>query len=325
MKRVTISRNFIKYCSVIRSGLYFLLAATLLTALVPMSVVHAAGDASFSVSPTGGSYDVGSKLVVTVSETSSATDNTNSIQANLSYNTSLLTYKSIMLTGPFKLCGQESGGGGSVTIDCASTSAQTGTQSIAQITFTVISTGSAAVSMVSGSDIDSTSSSSVWDQVLPNVSYTLTTPKTSKGTASDTTAKSSAAEAQSSKTALSVLIENSSGQPLDKAKVSVDDRYFADTNARGKADFSGIKSGTHTIMVTDGGKKTVQQKVVLGASKTRLVTIQLKAQSPVGLILTIVIILCILSVAVILCIRYLRRRPKFDGYVNSQPPTIVVG
>src|ERR1019366_3839873 len=147
-----------------------------------------------------------------VSETSTSGDSTNAAQVNLSYPTSLLQYQSISLSGPFTLCGQETGGSGSVNIGCASTTVVSGTQSIAQITFSVIASGSAPVVMSAGSGstltniVNSTSGSSVWNGVLPSTSFTLsqpvTTPTPAKTPSSSppSTTKSSGSSSSSSGT-----------------------------------------------------------------------------------------------------------------------------
>ena len=149
--------------------------------LIQGGSVHAAGDAYFTLSPDSTTHTVGDSVVLSISETSGSSDNTNAVQANLSYPTSLLQFVSINLSGPFSLCGQKSGGGGAVNIGCASTTATSGNQAVAQITFTAISNGSASVSMTSGSDIDNTSGSSVWNGVLPSTTYTLNPVTTGGG------------------------------------------------------------------------------------------------------------------------------------------------
>jgi hypothetical protein len=210
----------------------------LLAGTLCMGVAHAAGDASFSVSPNSGSYNVGDTVVVNIAETSSAGDDTNAVQVNFSYDTSMLTYESMSLTGPFSSCGQQTGGSGSVSIGCSATSSQSGTQTIAQVSFTAVASGTAVVSMVPGSDIDSTSGTSVWDNVLPTATYTIspvtTTPaqtalsNTSSGspaatnsttatpTAALTTTTTPAASAPATITpaATGTMTETSTGTPI---------------------------------------------------------------------------------------------------------------
>ena len=275
---------------------------------------HAAtpGDAAFSLSPSTGSYTVGATVTLNVSETSSSGDDVNATQANFSYPTSLLQYESITLNGPFTLCGQETGGGGTVDIGCASTTTVSGTQPIAQIIFKVLSDGTAPVAMTSGSDIDNNSGNSVWNTVLPSASYTLTQPTTPPPAPTPTptpapsptksTSSSSSSSTKSSSTpttptpvtttpttttpttilltSLSVTITNTQGQPVVDAKVVLD-KQTAYTNKNGIANFAGVPSGTYTMAVSDPGKKTTLSMVVLDPGENKLVSVKLANQNSV--------------------------------------------
>ena len=141
----------------------------------------AAGDASFTLSPTSGSYHVNDTFTVAISETSTSGDNVNAVEADLTYNASQLQYQSTTLTGPFNICAKNSGGGGSVSIACAASSTQTGTQSVATITFKVLASGTATVSMSNTSDIDNTGGTSVFDGTFPTGSYSLAAATSSSG------------------------------------------------------------------------------------------------------------------------------------------------
>lgn len=133
----------------------------------------ATGDAYFTLAPTSGTYAVGHTITLAISETSTSGDNTNTVGVNLSFPSSL-TWESTNLTGPFTLCAQNSHGSGTVNIACAATSAQSGTQDVATISFDVATGGSnATVAMTSGSNIDNTSGQSVWNGSLPSATYTL--------------------------------------------------------------------------------------------------------------------------------------------------------
>jgi len=154
-------------------ALALLLVSGISLNLINRAPVSASGDASFTLAPSSGSHNVGTTLTITVSETSSGGDNVNAVEANLSYPTADLTYQSTTLSGPFSLCGDNTGGSGTVTVACASSTTETGTQSVAQISFTVIGAGTAAVDMIAGSDIDNTSGTSVWNGSLPTTSFTL--------------------------------------------------------------------------------------------------------------------------------------------------------
>lgn len=223
----------------------------------------AAGDAHFSLSPSGGSYKNGSTLVVAISETSTSGDNTDAIQANLSYSSSL-TYKSIVLTGPFTLCGQETGGGGAVSIGCASTTAKSGTQSIAKVTFSVAGkSGTAKVSMTSGSDIDGTSGNSVWNGGLPSASFSLKSATTTTKKSSPTT--SSGSSSGSSKSSGSSNTTKPSTTPKASAKSHATTHSTSSKpSATPVATPATLPAASLTITVTDSqGKPIKGAKVVL--------------------------------------------------------------
>lgn len=141
--------------------------------------VSASGDdAYFTLSPTSGSYNYPSTITLNITETSDSGDNVNAVQANLTYPDTLLSISSIS-TGssddsPFTLEAQDTAGSGVIDLAFASSSTVSGTQNFASINFNILSSGTAAVDMVSGSGIDNTSGSSVWNGVLPTASYTLT-------------------------------------------------------------------------------------------------------------------------------------------------------
>lgn len=173
----------------------FLICVMGLSLTVPDTAL-AAGTASFSFSATSGSYHVGDTINISISETSALSDNVNAVQTDLSYNTSFLQYQSTTLTGPFTICATNSGGGGSVSLACASPSTVSGTQAVATISFKVLATGSTAVSMASTSDIDNNLGSSVWDGILPSASFTLTAASSSSGGGGGSSSSNSSCTAQ---------------------------------------------------------------------------------------------------------------------------------
>lgn len=240
----------------------------------------ASGDASFGLSPSSGSYQTGATVTVSISETSSAGDDVDAVQANLSYSGNL-QYDSMSLTGPFTLCGQQSGGGGSVAIGCASTSTESGTQSVATVTFTVESAGTGTVDMVSGSDIDNTSGSSVWDGSLPSAQYTLSTPSTggggsgstgsgSSGSSGGTTSKSGSSSGSTSKstasTPKSTTPTTSNASNTTGSKATTTPTGTTSTSTPTPTTSTASTTGTVTITVADSGGTPVDNaKVVIGS------------------------------------------------------------
>ncbi|HEY2004362.1 MAG TPA: carboxypeptidase-like regulatory domain-containing protein [Candidatus Saccharimonadia bacterium] len=170
-----------------RARHWVILAGVVITcaSLLAFKYVNASGDATFGLSPSSGSFGSGATINLAISETSSAGDNTNAVQVNLSFPASL-QWQSSTLTGPFTLCAQNAHTATTVSLACASGTAQSGTQAIATISFVVVGTGSATVAMTSGSDIDNTSGSSVFSGTLPSANYTLPAPATPSPTPTST-------------------------------------------------------------------------------------------------------------------------------------------
>src|SRR5262249_19713978 len=135
------------------------------------------GTASFSLSPSSGTYTVGNSINVTIYETSAAGDNVQGVQANLSYNTTDLQFNSVSESGsPFTLVGQSTGGSGLVQVGEASTSTVTGQQLVAVVNFTVLNNTApnpTVISTTTGSDIQNSSLKSVWNGTNASASYTL--------------------------------------------------------------------------------------------------------------------------------------------------------
>lgn len=279
---------------------------------------EATGDASFNLAPGSGTYSVGNTINVAVSETSSAGDNTNAVQVNLSFPAALLSWQSTNLTGPFSLCAQNSHTAGTVSLACAATTAQNGTQAIATISFTVLAGGNAGVAFASGSDIDNTSGASVWNGVLPGVTYTLSgpppstpTPAPAKKTSTTTAAKAtatptpsasptpspsaspapSATPAPSSKPlgSISITVSDAAGR-VSGATVDFDGQ-FGQTNSSGVVNFSGVKSGSHTLTITAPGDKSFSTTVDIMPGQNALVSYKLTKDAgnlPTWLLWTII-------------------------------------
>jgi hypothetical protein len=159
-----------------------LAASVMLISGVLSQVAHAAGDASFVLTPSSGSYTVGSTFTVTVYETSQVSDNVAGVQANLTYNATDLRCNSVSVTGtPFTFLGQDTCSGGTVNIGEAAGSAVSGQQLVGTINFTVLTAGSASVAITTGSDIKDSSASSIWNGTNTTAAFTLANPAPSGG------------------------------------------------------------------------------------------------------------------------------------------------
>lgn len=145
---------------------------TLVSSVALSPIVLASGDASFSISSPSSVFSVGSEIVVTVYETSSDSDNTNAVEANLSYDSSKLLYDGTTL-GVFTYCAQNKGGNGAISVACATSTGQLGTQMVMGVRFKVLTSGTTQVKMAKGSAIDNTSGRTVWNGILPSATYSL--------------------------------------------------------------------------------------------------------------------------------------------------------
>ncbi len=158
----------------------------LVVALIPLGMqrVSSTGSDSFGLSPASGSYSVGQTFTVNVSETS--VDQVDSAQANLTYDSSRLQLNSVTpASAPFNIVGQATGGSGTISIGVAVGSGYTtGTQPIATLSFTALSTtGTASLRIASSSLIYLHSDgSNVWNGVQTAGSYTISAPSSGGGT-----------------------------------------------------------------------------------------------------------------------------------------------
>jgi hypothetical protein len=162
-------------------------------ALLPQTVYASPGDAYFTLSPSNGSYTVGNSFTLNIYETSQASDNVEGVQANLNYNASDLQCTGVSVSGTtFTYLGQDTCSGGDVQIGEASGSTVSGQQFIGAISFKVLAAGSASVSITTGSDIQNSSTQSVWNDVSTSAGYTLSNPPApSGGSTGETTGGSS--------------------------------------------------------------------------------------------------------------------------------------
>jgi hypothetical protein len=95
-----------------------------------------------------------------------------------------------------------------------------------------------------------------------------TTP-TQDDTSTDTTQSTTATAA------LTIVVTDNSGKPIEGAKVVVDGRYNEYTDAKGTAGFTGLPVGSHTVSVSASGRATTQSTVSLAANDTKQVSLKL--------------------------------------------------
>ena len=125
--------------------LTYCLIALLLPTLTLTNSAHADGVADFLLSTSGsGTYTIGNTLTVTLSESGSDDDQANSLSAILTFPSNVQYVSSSQ--DVFGSCdfGPEAG---QVDIECTAPSPVSGTQAVANITFTVISAGPGSFSL----------------------------------------------------------------------------------------------------------------------------------------------------------------------------------
>jgi hypothetical protein len=154
--------------------------------------VFAAGTATLSLSPAGGSPKKGSTLSVTVNE-DSGSDAVNAVQANLSYSTAQLHYVSFSNAPAFTVEAEDpSGDTGSLRfargVLNGNNNQVTGTQSVVTVNFTVLaSSGTVHVNFAGGSAVLRSIDSGAETLATNGGSYTVsasatTAPKSSANT-----------------------------------------------------------------------------------------------------------------------------------------------
>ncbi len=142
----------------------------------------AAGTATLSVSPSTGAYVVGNVISVGIYE-DSGTDSVNSVQANLTYSSSLLSCSnsSITSSNAYNLSLQNTCGGGSVQIARAASPAVTGSQLVATVSFTATAAGNASISFASGSGVARSTDHGSETLTTIGSSYTIAAPAPPSG------------------------------------------------------------------------------------------------------------------------------------------------
>jgi len=273
------------------SWLRRLAGATAVFALLAPLSAHATGPASFSLTPSSGSYVVGSDLTVTVYETSS--DPVNAVEADLTYDQTKLQYSSVdMSQTAFTLGVPNSNGNGSVKLIAAEQagSGYTGQQVVGSVTFKVLaSSGTTSINIANTSQLvlypGGTAVSGVTFSggtytltaaTVPTSPTTPTTPTTpasgssssshssksttttsgtgSTSTTTTTTPVTPAPSATPTPTyAVAVKVVDGSGKPIMGAVVTIG-ATASTTDSTGVANFANLAAGSHSVEVTDNGK-----------------------------------------------------------------------
>jgi hypothetical protein len=107
---------------------------------------------TFSLTPSGGAYQVGNVISATIYE-DSGSDDVGVVQADLTYNSSLLAFKALDDTGSqfSEVAPAATVGTGTLSISRGSTTPRTGNQKVTTVEFTVLNSGTASVAFANSS------------------------------------------------------------------------------------------------------------------------------------------------------------------------------
>ena len=265
----------------------------------------AVGTATYSLSPSSGSYANGSSLTVTVHE-NSGTDAINAVEADLTYDQTKLQFVSAdTSTGAFDNGLNPTGGSGSVKFSRAKNNTTlTGDQIVGTVTFTAIAgSGTTNISFAGTSEIIRQSdSTNIWDGTTTGGSYTLTgassgssgssgtgtttptsttstTKTTTTTTPTKTTTPSSATAPASTPTSpavttatspagyyVAIKVVDSKKKPVKGAIVTIAGQKPLTTDGTGLASFISVPAGKYTITASAENKKATSPITVIVGS-----------------------------------------------------------
>jgi hypothetical protein len=138
------------------------------------------GAANLYLSPASGNYAIGDTVAIDIYE--SSTDSINAVQANLSYNPSVLTFSGISSSSAFDSPYQSNGGGGTVQIARGAYTPVTGAKVVATVSFTAAAGGSSTVSFTSGSAVVRAGDGVVENLTTTDGNYAVSAPATPPAT-----------------------------------------------------------------------------------------------------------------------------------------------
>jgi|GEM_PF-5338332 len=248
----------------------------------PMAIFNsnarASGSDTFSLSPSSVQIPSGQTFNITLNETSN--DAINAVQANISYNTAIFQYNSVV-TGsaagsPFTICGQASGGGGLVNIGCAiPNTTATGTKPVAIISFTLLANrGSGTISISSGSGsviVLASNQSDVWNGASATTTISVTPATTSLSNGGGSSSGGGSPSSGSSGTK-NTAPKTTPASPSPSTTTSTTTQPSFSTSKTNVAIVEAAPIQTITIKVLDSKTKPLRNALVSFDSQTHGVT-----------------------------------------------------
>jgi chitodextrinase len=164
-----------------KKGAVIFVLAFAAVGIVSIVLSHAASVATLALTPSSSTVDLGATVTYTIVEDSSS-DPVNAVESDLTYDQTKLQFDSVSTaTSGFSSFPSAVGGNGSVTIPALSTTALTGQQTVATVTFTALAPGTTPITFASTSAIVETSDNQ--DALSGTTGATLTIADTTAPTA----------------------------------------------------------------------------------------------------------------------------------------------
>jgi hypothetical protein len=178
MKKQTTGRNLSKLIFQTTS-LLLVVGVVAIFGLQQLKPSHAATSttATLSTSPASGTYQVGNTISVAIYE-NSGTEPVGTVQADLTYNSTILAYANVDNTGSqfTDIAPPPTAGTGVLSISRGGFTAQTGNQKVVTVNFTVLKTGTASVAFAATSAVYRDSDLSNIYSGGTGSSFTISTP-----------------------------------------------------------------------------------------------------------------------------------------------------
>jgi LPXTG-motif cell wall-anchored protein len=324
------------------------------TILVFTPKSYSAADAALTFTPSTGTFNIYDTITITI-KANGGTNQFNAIEADVSYNTATLEYISTKYSSNFGLTINAKTSGGVVCSAAGSANLLSGEQSFATMTFKAKSSGTASLSFVNGPNSCNSVTSggsaivnpsgNVWNRLANPANFSIKSPPppdttttttmtttnntsspsrpntpTSSNTSTTPTQSSTSSESEKIKPTsyIAIKVVDSEGKIIVGAKVTIDGKYTAVSDATGIASFSNIPEGRYSVKTESGGKTTTQFIDVKGATSAKPQEYSIKLSTTTNKEtskwLTYVAVLLGVILLIALIIFYKRRKKKLEFY-----------
>jgi len=235
-----------------------LVSAVLLGSFGFTAIAHAAS-AGMSLSPTGGTKNVGTSFSVGIYE-NSGDEPVNVAEASLGFDASQLSLTGLRCGGGFEIAASVSGS----SLSCGTVTPKTGSQLVGTATFRVLAgSGSGAVSITSGAVYSANTNSNIAGG-MSGANFNFATPAPVVVTPAPTPEPTPIpAPVQEKLYTVSVKVVDHRGDAVKGATVQFYGKT-ATTDRNGRVSVTGVKAGTYDVAATHNNLK-VSAKVTVNA------------------------------------------------------------